>query len=160
MKYIFQDAKNILNLNEQKYFCVTTNGIIKKNGYAVMGAGIAKIIYDRYPETSLQLGKYIIGECKSEFDCIHFLGKFDSNRILSFQTKYHWKDNSDIDLIKKSCKELLLAYEKKYLNHNYPIYLPMPGCQNGKLDIHVVKENIEPILIKIPNLFIFNRLAN
>lgn len=158
MIYIYKNAEDILSDSEDKYFCVTTNGIIKKDGNAVMGAGIAKIINSYYPETSIVLGKYLSNKISSDFKFIHFLGKYNNNRILSFQTKYHWKDDSDIDLIKMSCKELLMAYEKKYLNHNYNIYLPMPGCSNGNLEISFVKNNIEPILNKIPNLFIFDKV--
>lgn len=157
MKYIYIDANEILNDNHDKYFCVTTNQIIKKNKTAVMGAGIAKIINDRYPETAVLLGKYLSLEKESNFKYVHFLGRYEYNRILSFQTKYHWKDDSNIELIIKSCYELIEIYDKKYINNNLPIYLPLPGCSNGRLNIDFVKENINPILNKIDNLFIFNK---
>ena len=40
--------------------CITTNGFIKKNGEAVMGAGVAKEAAIKYPELPEKLG-YSIG---------------------------------------------------------------------------------------------------
>ena len=39
--------------------CVTTNGIVKKNGELVMGAGIAKAMADKYPDLAKVLGKKV-----------------------------------------------------------------------------------------------------
>lgn len=128
--------------------CVTTNGIVKADGKAVMGAGVAKECADLFPEIPLLLGDRI-----NKFgNRVHKLGLYNRftkygmvvYQILSFPTKYHWRYNSDINLIIKSCTELV---EIADLYEYSSVYLTPPGCGNGHLDWETqVKPNIEHIL--------------
>jgi hypothetical protein len=70
--------------------------------------------------------------------------------IISFPTKHHWRENSNIYLIKKSAEELeaLIRYriQIKLWDENVTILLPRPGCGNGGLNWSYVKPVIAPIL--------------
>lgn len=114
--------------------CITTNGIVNNNGFLVMGAGIAKKASRRFPELP-----YLIGQKIDERgNHVHIFEKYG---IASFPTKHHWKDPSDINLILRSCRELV-CFGKKY---DY-ILLPPPGCTNGGLNWEEIKPLVEGIL--------------
>lgn len=140
---------NIFDIaKEQKYdaICITTNGVIKSNGEAVMGAGIAKEATKRYKGIAIRLGKqialggnrvYQLGVDRQN----DLFGSFDI-AIISFPTKHHWEDKSDLALIEKSAKELVqLAEFKGYTK----VLVPQPGVLNGQLNWEDVKKVLEPI---------------
>ncbi len=116
--------------------CVTTNGIIKHNGRAVMGRGIALQAANRYPQLALALAKAI----RDNGNHVH---RFEENdcAIITFPTKNHWRDPSSIELIAQSAHELV--YISQTFNR---VALPYPGCANGQLDIFDVVQVIKPIL--------------
>ena len=131
MKEVYGDAL-ILRKNFT-YLCVTTNGLVKKNGEAVMGAGIAKSIARLAPAAPARLGILI----KQNGNIVQ---KFYNNAI-AFPVKHNWWEVADIELIKKSCRQLV-----KLLGPNETALLPRPGCGNGKLKWSDVKPVIEKIL--------------
>jgi len=129
---------NMFDMKADAY-CITTNGMIKGNGRAVMGAGVALSAVKKFPACDKFLGDFINKNG-------HIVGVFyiaDSTDLISFPTKYHWKNPSDIKLIKKSAKELMELIEKNKYNK---VILPRPGCANGGLLWDDVKKLIEPIL--------------
>lgn len=142
---------NILSdaiLHQADAICTTTNGVVKSNGQAVMGAGNAKAFAERWPQLPAILGKClnfsgnrVYRLCVEHLKAGHTtIRAFD---ILSFPTKNNWKDNSDLELILRSASELksytdLLRWEK--------VYLPPPGCGMGGLNWRDVQTAIEPIL--------------
>lgn len=118
--------------------CVTTNGQVKKDGRAVMGAGVAKEAARRYPLIDYNLGKHLAQHGN------HVGLIFDKPRVYSFPTKHHWRDDSDIELIKRSAQELVdLTFDQPYER----IFIPRPGCWNGNLNWNDVLAAIEPILV-------------
>lgn len=118
-----------------QYYCVTTNGIVKNNGELVMGAGIALEAKNRFPQLPQRLGKLV-----SIFGNKAFF--LQDLRIISFPTKHHFKDNSDIKLIENSAKEIA-AFVK--IHQVESIVMTRPGCGHGKLNWKDVKNVIEPI---------------
>lgn len=123
--------------------CVTTNGVIKKDGAAVMGKGIAKEANDRYGVASI-LANHLQNGGNHVYPLKTVQDKDKTFLLCSFPTKNDWRDNSDIDLIKQSAKELV------QLCNAYGIkrcYLTPPGCANGHLSWDcVVAPAIAPIL--------------
>lgn len=124
--------------------CVTTNGMIKKNGEAVMGAGIAKAVCQRYGnQVAITLAKKL----KEKGNHTHALGycknKNGKYLLFSFPTKHDWKDQSDINLIIQSANELVQLCNNMGIKS---CFLPRPGCSNGKLNWDTVKTSIAPIL--------------
>ena len=115
--------------------CITTNGDVKKNGELVMGRGIALQAKQRYPE----LPK-LIGNCvKNNGNKVHYFKEYN---IISFPTKIHWREKSNINLIVHSCYELNTLLD----GLNKQVVLPRPGCGNGGLDW---KTKVKPVISMI-----------
>lgn len=106
--------------------CITTNGTVKKNGRGVMGRGCALEAVDKYQDIDVELGNNII----KYGNIVTFLKNWDI-QILSFPVKHNWWEIADIELIKRSCKQLVDLMQKFSITK---VYLPRPGCGNGKLD--------------------------
>ena len=118
--------------------CVTTNGIVKPNGEAVMGAGIA-LEANRLYKLAPKLGKYINQYGNRAFN----LGRYPRFTmeisydgpivftIFSFPTKHHFKEDSDITLICKSAEQLVKMCDKFGITK---CYLTPPGCGCGNLN--------------------------
>lgn len=121
---------------EANYRCITTNGALRFNGKAIMGAGIAQQACSRYPDLELELGKFI----KDHGNHVYLL----SHGFIFFPTKVHWNLNSDLDLIMRSARELVaLANTLPDANR---ILMTRPGCGLGRLSWKAVKVSISPIL--------------
>jgi hypothetical protein len=121
---------------EAGYRCITTNGALRMNKRAIMGAGIAQQARSRFPELEVTLGKLIL----KHGNHVHLLG----HNLISFPTKVHWNRNSDLDLIMRSARELVALVNT--LPDAKRILMTRPGCGMGKLSWHDVKRSIEPIL--------------
>jgi len=122
------------------WLCITTNGVVKKNGRGVMGKGIALQARQRFSNIDLILGKKI----KARGNVVSSLVKDGDRIIIAFPTKNDWRDPSDIDLIIQSAEQL-----KKHFKNNESkplVMLPRPGCGNGGLEWEEAKEKISPIL--------------
>lgn len=139
MKEITSDIWNA----ELDAICVTTNGILNKNGELVMGKGFALEVSQRFPGIAKSLGKHVL-----HFGNVPYLYRnyplIKELHIISLPAKHHWKDNSDIDLIKNSIK---LVVEIANYNPNFRhIGMTRPGCGSGGLVWESVKPVIEPYL--------------
>ena len=125
--------------------CITTNGLTKANGEAVMGKGIALQARQRFPGIDRVLG-----------DHLRYNGNIPgiikvNPTIVSFPTKNDWRDKSDLDLIEKSAKFFAAMIEK----HGWhKVVMPKPGCANGGLRW----PQVEPIIDRwLPSVFICDR---
>ena len=120
--------------------CVTTNGVVKANGRAVMGAGMAKAFTLVYPQLPVVLGQKLVHSGNQ----VHYLLTVNNTiHILSFPTKHHWRDFSDLSLILNSAKTLAeIADLKLYCT----FVVTRPGCGLGGLSWLVVRDAISPIL--------------
>jgi hypothetical protein len=125
------------------FLCITTNGIVKKDGRLVMGAGIAKEARDRCVDRDLDL---YLGNLVKIWGNKVWVTNIDYNgkQIISFPTKHHFKDNSDLTLIEQSCEELATV---GLLMNRSEIALPRPGCGCGGLDWEIVKPILEKHLV-------------
>ena len=81
------------------YLAITTNGFIKKDGRAVMGRGIAKQANEKYPGLDKLLGTKI----RELGNRVNLL----TASLVSFPVKHNWWEEADIELIKRSCTELM-----------------------------------------------------
>lgn len=147
---------NIFDLNSWSHnpttseiaLCVTTNGVVKTNGQAVMGAGIAKAFTLAYPQLPTILGRKLahLG------NRVHYLLTDGDVHIMSFPTKYHWRDSSDLSLIENSARTLA---ELAVIRPNCTFVLIRPGCGLGGLSWLMVRDAISPVLPD--NCWIVNR---
>lgn len=127
---------------EGHYVCFTSNGCVRNDGRAVMGAGSAKAIGDRLPELSRFLGNRILKRGNRVYKL--------TDRVIAFPTRPKYgtiKDvlpghedkirdstyvpgywcKSDIDIIKRSFNQL---YSLMMQENIESVYLPLP---EGKL---------------------------
>lgn len=136
---------NILSNNILKSanaICFTSNGIVKRDGRLVMGAGVAKQFRDAFVDLDQEAGTAVKanGNICQIIKSIFYLG--NSLNIIAFPTKWHWKEKSDIKLIESSLSQLIdMANRFGWKS----VYLPCPGVNNGKLNFKI---DIEPILRK------------
>jgi hypothetical protein len=119
--------------NPNEYVIITTNGIVKKNGEAVMGAGLAKLASEHYQGLPKQLARHL-----ERYGNRCFI--FPKYNLITFPTKHHFKDKSDDELINKSLSELKIMIHKFGITK---VYMPRIGCLNGGLDWKYVKSIIE-----------------
>ena len=136
MKTIHGDLFDCPKQNDA--ICVTTNGIIKNNGSAVMGAGIAKEFAKRFPDVP-----QILGEKLANGNHVHHIKDINGYSIISFPTKNNWRDPSDMALIIQSCHELTDTVKKLDIK---TCYIPLPGCGMGGLDPNEVIPAISTLL--------------
>lgn len=119
---------------EGKWVVITTNGTIKSNGACVMGRGVALDAAKLYPNLPFLLGDKI----KKKGLRVHC---FSMTKLIAFPVKHQWHQKADIELIKKSCEELIEVCKiiDSMEEKNLDIYLPRPGCGNGGLNWKEVK---------------------
>lgn len=126
------------------YHVITTNGIVRKDGACVMGAGVAKQAKDQFPLLPYALGRLI----QESGNHVHYLGSFQnlvfSGHIWSFPVKQHWRDPADLDLIEQSANELA-AFARE--NEAQTFVLVRPGIGNGRLDW----AEVEPRIASLPD---------
>lgn len=138
---MFEVVINIMHLirdnpSPNLAFCFTSNGVVKKDGSLVMGAGIAKQFRDRFPGIDKHFGASV-----SRWGNVPFcIVSQEGHNIISFPTKHNWRDKSDPALIEKSTIKL---QELTHQNGFDKVYLPRPGVGLGGLDW---KSQVKPIL--------------
>lgn len=135
------------NLFQQKgWLCITTNGFVKNNGRAVMGAGCAKTIRDAVPNIDLALGAHI----KRSGNVAGPIGSYNNNAVFSFPVKHNWWENADLDLIAESAKSIrnLYLFALGNSTKGCDVWIPRPGCGNGKLSYKDVEPVLQAILIE------------
>ena len=86
------------NKAEENIVCVTTNGIIKRDGTAVMGAGIAKTANLRF-----KVAEKLADSLRTNGNVVSDLGtyywKTSRFHLVAFPTKHDWRNPSDLQLI-------------------------------------------------------------
>lgn len=136
---------NAWDLAKGSVLCITSNFTIKRDGSAVLGAGIAKQARDHYaPGIDRKLGALMALPEGKKTQLIAYYPVFGfRTALVSYPVKHHWKQNATIELIVKSARQLVeLANQHQWNN----IYLPRPGCGNGKLSWNDVRPHLVEIL--------------
>jgi hypothetical protein len=122
--------------------CIPTNGVVKRNGCAVMGRGFARSAREgTIEDVAGTLGTLL----RERGNHVHDLGEYTNEdgatfHLVSFPTKEHWKDNATLDLIERSARELAQLIKRRHWKR---VYLPAPGCGNGHLSWNRVKPRLE-----------------
>lgn len=117
---------------------ITTNGTVNSRGLAVMGRGVARQAAEKYPLIRGVLANRLVYGGNR----VHLLTDEDGI-IFSFPVKHKWWERADLDLIAKSASQLVIWADEAGLDI---VYLPRPGCDNGRRTWEEVKPIIEPIL--------------
>lgn len=113
---------------------IPTNGYVNKKGECVMGRGIALQAKLKYPKLALELGALISIYGNNAFLLRPYY-------LISFPVKPVWWSRADLNLIDRSCQQLVrLVIDSK----DNRILIPLVGCGNGKLH----RDQVLPILEK------------
>jgi hypothetical protein len=118
------------------FICIPTNGVVKSNGELVMGAGVALTAAKIYPSLPAQLGKLV-----KRSGNVPFL--FEELKLMTFPTKFDWKNKSSLGLIKTSAEEVVKLANNAGLDR---VYLPRVGVGLGSLQWSDVKVVLDDIL--------------
>lgn len=137
MKIIQGDIWNftdptIVGKYNTKPVCVTTNQMIDSYGCLIMGRGIALDCKLKYPNVPRDLGRLVQIYGNSPFYLRH-------DGIISFPTKYDWRDKSDLGLIVKSAWVIKKIKEVYKLETVLSVW---PGVGHGGLN----KIDVEKVL--------------
>lgn len=113
---------------------VPTNLTNRRDGKAVMGAGLAKQAAQRFPALATNLGIHLL-----RFGSRLYLDNYGRaglhRKIICLPTKDHWQESANMDLIVDGCHELKeIAYALKTVGDERPILLPKIGCGLGGLN--------------------------
>lgn len=131
LEYCNPNAEVFNMVQDGEVVCVTTNGTVKNDGGCVMGRGIARQVRDTFPGIDKRLGGYLKKYGNRCFNLADVAMNGKKFRLVSFPVKHQWHEQADINLILKSCEQLIeLANKFGYTK----VYLPAPGCGNGRLD--------------------------
>lgn len=148
MKEIKGDIFKLQEDTPSSFIVIPTNLGYTKDGKNVMGRGLALVVKNKHKSIDLWYGKV----CKERH-----LNKDDRHiclvsnlRMIFFATKplnreyphLSWKQDSSLETIEKSCKELKEMLDT--ILEPRTIYIPYVGCGNGNLD----KSLVVPILEK------------
>jgi O-acetyl-ADP-ribose deacetylase (regulator of RNase III) len=118
---------------------IPVNWTTKRNGDAVMGAGVAKQAAERWPELPQRLGMAIhfaAGPAPQRF-----VMSSDGQHVVCFPTKGDWRQPSTIEAIEFGSVALVRLAE--YWGWK-TVTLPRLGCGLGKLDW----DDVRPVLAK------------
>lgn len=139
MNVIYCDDVLSLPRGPREAVCVTTNGMVRADGRAVMGRGIAKEADDRF-HLAADLARLLKRHGNRAFDLgVRSDGTGHEARVLTLPTKGDWRMPSDPALVRRSLAEVVRLCDDLGVTR---CYLPCPGCANGGLDW---KTQVRPI---------------
>lgn len=134
------DLRSEKLINKFNALAIPTNGVVKGNGCAVMGAGSALILSGMFAGISRILGSKLKGPKGNK---VHYLITTENNvMVFSFPTKEHYRELSSEELIKRSAIQLK---EKVDLSGAKKVLVPWPGCGKGGLSKSDIRELLAPI---------------
>lgn len=102
---------------------IPTNGMVHADGSLVMGAGVAKEAAIRFPEIPKEWG-YLVEHHGN--NC--YLAQ--NRRLISFPTKYNWRDYSVRSLIERSAHQVVRIADSQNIKS---LAMPRVGCGLGGL---------------------------
>lgn len=118
------------------WIAIPTNGVIRKTGENVMGAGLAKQAAQRFPMFPAAVGDHLC-----EHGNIPFM--WTEGRLIAIPTKSHFRDASSLDLVEASVVRTVALLDQ----YQIPVlYCPRLGCGLGQLGWTTVREALTPIL--------------
>lgn len=138
------------HLSEPDYVVITANSYINKRGELVMGRGFAKQMAKKFPELPADFGDSLQDMAKGEYYLFFPYGfgmgvpRALPENVGVLQVKRHFRENADIELIRKSLERL----DRKATRESDKIfYLNFPGVGYGRLR----REDVLPLLQDLPN---------
>lgn len=137
---MLESVTNMWTYPDADAICVTTNGEIKADGLAVMGAGCAAQARLRYPGIDFNLAEVL----RTQGNVPAVIWGVERPVVVSFPTKHQWRDLADTALIQRSSRLLMLLAD---MYRWRTIVVPRPGAGKGRLDWRTqIQPLVEPLL--------------
>lgn len=131
---------------------ITTNGTVTKEGRGVMGRGIALEAKQKVKGIDKMLGHYLVSQGNHAWYLARAAEWSGGPQygLICMPVKHQWHQDADPELIVRSAQEMVeLANREQHIagpDEWANIWMPRPGCGNGRLDWSLVKPLIEDIL--------------
>ena len=109
--YSHRNLSEIYSLNQPKYICFPTNTHVNKTGLCYLFGKCYDVVKSDYTEIIKDYAN-ILNSGNFSVDLIKTVGY---NILLSFPTRYHWKYNTNPQLVKKSCCQLYMLQKDNKL---------------------------------------------
>ena len=129
---------DLFELAANKTLVITTNGFTKADGTAVMGRGCALQAAAKWHDFPKALGERI----RHGGNVVNAFRYPGYKAVFTFPVKENWWEKASLDLIRASANRLKRLVEMHRLDE---VFIPRPGCGNGKLAWADVKAVLEPI---------------
>jgi hypothetical protein len=128
------------------------NGVVKRDGSLVMGAGSARALAEAYPQAPRVLGEMARREGRLEEGGWYLYGllavRVSSDLAIGlFQTKGDWRERASLSLIAYSAKRLAEWLEE---NPGWEAHMAFPGVGLGGLEEREVLEALRERLLGLP----------
>ena len=105
-----------------KYMCLNTNLYIdQQRKKSIMVGSIYSMLRKHQPNLS-QMYYDVLSKGKTG---VQYIGTVKNNLVLSFPTRRHWRDSTDLMMFRRSCALLYLLIQDNKLAKGVPIYLPI-----------------------------------
>lgn len=108
--------------------CCPVNSVVNAHGSLVMGAGLARAMWDRFPRLPAVFGIMFEGQGPGVYLTSITNKTARLYSVVSFPTKHHWRDPSDLELVRRSAAALMKSdgFDR--------CFVPKVGCGLGGLD--------------------------
>jgi hypothetical protein len=128
------------------------NGVVRRDGSLVMGAGSAKALAKAYPQAPKVFGEMARKEGRFEERGWYLYGLLTvrvspSLSIGVFQTKGDWKEPASLSLVAHSAQKLAKWMKE---NPGWEAHMAFPGVGLGELEEGKVIEVLEKYLLGLP----------
>jgi hypothetical protein len=127
---------------EDAWRVVPTNLVTRRDGTAVMGAGVALQAAGRFPELPARYGRFLEARTPGLF-------RDDEFRIVCLPTKMHWREGANPAIVSKG---LLALRTFALVRRGQEVRLPMIGAGLGRLPAKDVRDLIQRALGSLPNV--------
>ncbi len=127
-------------VDEGHLACITTNGVVLKDGTNVMGGGVAREAALRYPRLPYVVGKQI----RLHGNHVRLLGGFGLIMFPTITINFR----ASLPLVRQSAQELVRLIQGEVIpvgKWTLPVYLPSPGTGIGGLAWPDVEEVLEGV---------------
>lgn len=146
--YCNRTLQQIYRLNQPKYICFPTNTHVNKNGLCYLFGKCNNIIKEDYSNIHVDYAK-MLNDGNFSVDLLKIIGY---NIFLAFPTRHHWKNNTNPQLVKKSCCELYSLQRDNKLIEGLKIYLPLQVDGFVDFNVYQLIDYVYQYLIRIKNL--------
>lgn len=121
-------------------FC--TNGVVNRDGEAVMGVGAARFMKEKYPTLPAAVGKLIDRNKGGRNDVI----RFKSARLFTFPHQENWRAAPTLSIIGASMRRLKAIVDTMpEITADAPLFIERPGYQPDQTK-SLAWERVAPVL--------------